>query len=419
MTVLDILLAIIAFAIYLAELAAWVATVLPSHPHGARDMAVARAPVPPAGRSRPGTCTWLCRKPLVLEGFMSPKTSEISNGLVRLGADEQGSLIQLRADLDAPSGFASMMDMAEPEGLDPMPTAPAGGYSLDPAYPRAMLTDLDPPWFDKAPIDTNQVPSEYVAPWRYPAHNMAGMRNGWEAPRTHVGPYVQGQKVDVLMNGIPGSDAARHQYEAAHTPAETEAVSAALLDTPGQHLGDPIDYGAYLMGQLTGHWTTANGVATYAANDHAAPLPDFNLDSDRGYAYQCWDYMRHAESKPPPRPQAKPDDLEMLWPDQWGCAPQIVSLLSEISGTPKATLDANVRDWYGYPEPVTVPQRFDSKDNPHHRSRYDPLKRLAHHYLPRAGDPDVPRGWDGSDLQVSKAEMRDAGMSPTGRKPVP
>ena len=163
-----------------------------------------------------------------------------------------------------------------------------------------MLTDLDPPWFDGAGIDSGSVPSEYVAPWRYPEHNMAGMRNGWEAPRTHVGPYVQGQKVDVLMGGLSGSDAARRQYEAAHTPAETDAVSAQLLGMPGQHLGDPLDYGAYLMGQLTGHWTTTTR-ATYVANDDGAPLPDFNLDSDRGYAYQCWDYMRHAPSGPPPR----------------------------------------------------------------------------------------------------------------------
>ncbi len=351
----------------------------------------------------------LCRKPLVLEGFLSPKPSEISTGLVQLGADEKGALIQLRADLDAPTGFASVMNMAEPSGLDPMPVAPTGGYSLDPAYPRAMLTDLDPPWFDGAGIDAAAVPSEFVAPWRYPAHNMAGMRNGWEAPRTHVGPYVQGDDATILMGGLPGSNAARRQYEDATTAAETEAVSAALLSTPGEHLGDPIDYGAYLMGQLTGRMVASPGGGTaYAAND-GGRLPDFNLDSDRGYAYQCWDYMRHAPSSPP-TPVLQ---LDMDAPDQWGCIPQITSILSEIQGRTAASLAADIRAWYGYQEPCTVPQRFDPKDNPHHRSRYDPLKRLAHQYLPRSGDP--PLGWDGSDLQVTDAEMLAAGMSPTGR----
>src|ERR1043165_7037035 len=115
-----------------------------------------------------------------------------------------------------------------------------------------MVMDLDPPWWDGAPIDAALTYSEFVAPWRYPAHNMAGMRNGWEAPRTHVGPYVHGHNAGVLMGLLPGSAAARHRYEAARTPEETEAVSAELLTMPGQHLGDPIDYGVYLIGQLTG-----------------------------------------------------------------------------------------------------------------------------------------------------------------------
>ena len=81
-------------------------------------------------------------------------------------------------------------------------------------------------------------------------------------------------------------------------------------------------------------------------------------------------------------------------------------------------LAAKVLAWYGYQEPYTVPQKYDPKDNPHHRSRYDPLKRLAHVYLPRADQqpPPAPPDWDGvSDLQVTEAEMRAVGMSPTGR----
>src|SRR5207253_4374744 len=109
----------------------------------------------------------LCRRPMVLEGFLSPKPSEISTGLILLGADEKGGLTQLRADLDAPSGFASMMNMAELSGLDPTDRGAAtSGFSLDAAYPRAMLTDRDPPWLDAAAIDANAVPSEFVAPGR-------------------------------------------------------------------------------------------------------------------------------------------------------------------------------------------------------------------------------------------------------------
>jgi hypothetical protein len=165
------------------------------------------------------------------------------------------------------------------------------------------------------------------------------------------------------------------------------------------------------MTRLTGVWLPGTPPTTYVSNDALSLLPDFNLDADRGYAYQCWDYMRQAPSKPP----APRDAFDTDWQDQWRCAPQITSFLTEIAGRDAASLAVDIRAWYGYPEPCTVPQRYDSRDNPHHRSRYDPLKRLAHHYLPRAGDPAIALGWDGSDLQVTEAEMRAVGMSTTGR----
>jgi hypothetical protein len=414
LTLLDILLAILAFAIWVAEVAEWLAT---------SGVAIAADLVTWPAREAlyhllvvPAWDLYMrCRLPLVLEGFISPKPGEVSPGLVRLGLDEKGAMVQLRADLDAPMGFATLADgtlLTEPSGLDPADRGAAmGGFGMDPAYPRAMVTDLDPPWLDTAPADAQPVYSEFVAPWRYPAHNMAGMRNGWEAPRAHVGPYVVGDAADVLMGGMPGSDSARHRFEAAATPDATEAASAELLPMAGANLGDPIDYGAYLVGQLTGRLSTdANGARVYAANDAAAPLPDFNLDADRGYAYRCWDYQRHAPSVP----HAERTPLDTDWPDQWRCAPQMTTFLSTATAPPGGDPGAVVREWYGYQEPLTVPQRYQAGDNPHHASRYDPLKRLAHAYLPPDG-PLAP-GWDGSDLQVGDAEMRAAGMSPTGRK---
>jgi len=105
-------------------------------------------------------------------------------------------------------------------------------------------------------------------------------------------------------------------------------------------------------------------------------------------------------------------------PDQWRCAPKVFTLASQVAGAPDVS--QRVRDLYGYAEPCTVPQRYDAGDNIHHRSRYDPLKRLAHYYLP-PGHLGVfgitPTGCN-LDFQVSEQEMRDATMSPTGR-PVP
>jgi hypothetical protein len=206
-----------------------------------------------------------------------------------------------------------------------------------------------------------------------------------------------------------GTNAARARYEAARTPEETEAVASELMAMPGAHLGNPIDYGAYLMGKLSGSWQTAT---TYVGHDDDAPLPDFNLDSDRGYAYRCWDYVRHPSSVPPSPHAGVPTDVDE--PDQWRCAPSdIFTELSKLAGSlSPAAVAQRVRDLYGYAEPCTVPQRYKPADNIHHRSVYDPLKRLHHAYLPH---PAPPGDCDDVDLQVSGQEMRDARLSPTGR----
>ncbi len=408
MDVLDVILAILAFALWLAQFITWLVTVLPALltdllTWPAREL-IHELLVLPAW-----SFYMLSRGPLVMEGFLMPKPEEISTGLTVLGQSATGPILQLRADLEDPTGFAALLPMTEPSGLDATRGAKTRGFGLDPAYPRALLTDLNPPFMDSAPWSSDPVPSEFVAPWRYPDNNMAGRRNGWEAPRTHVGPYLQGDNAAVLMGGMPGSDAARRRYEDADSPEATAAVSAELIPIAGANLGDPLDYSAYLMGQLTGTWTGT----TYVGNDDAHPLPDFNLDSDRGYAYKCWDYVRHTPSLPgSPHPRIPTDAAE---PDQWRCAPKVITLVSQIAGAPDVS--QRVRDMYGYAEPCTVPQRYDAGDNLHHRSRYDPLKRLAHYYLPPGylgtAQPS-PTGCN-IDFQVTEAEMRDATMSPTGR----
>ena len=82
----------------------------------------------------------------------------------------------------------------------------------------------------------------------------------------------------------------------------------------------------------------------------------------------------------------------MARPDQWRCAPQIETVLSNLTGRTEEELAATIRDLYGYNEPLNVPQRYEAADNPHHRSRYDPLKHLAHHYLRGGGFGTTPTG---------------------------
>jgi hypothetical protein len=402
----ELLFEILSFVIWLGELAVWLVTIVPALINDLltwplREL-IHELLVVPAW-----SLYMLSRSTLVMEGFLLPKPEEVSLGLVTLGMSANGPLIQLRGDIGDPRGFAVSPGTTENSGLDTTRGAPLG-FSTEAAYPRGVVMDLIPPFLAQAPLDLGITASEFVAPWRYPEHNMAGRRNGWEAPRTHVGPYVQGDDAKVLLNGaMPGSDAARARYEGAATPDQTEAVSAALLATAGANLGDPIDYGAYLMGHLTGTWTDP---ATYVGRDDGHRLPDFNLDADRGYAYQCWDYVRHAPSKPP-APSTDPASPDVIEPDQWRCAPSVFfDEFSKLAGV--ANVDQKVRDLYGYQEPCTVPQRYAAADNIHHRSAYDPLKHLQHEYLPH---PSGPGSTCDGDLQVSDSEMRDAMMSPTGR----
>jgi hypothetical protein len=392
---LDMLLAMLAYAAWLAEMAAWVATILPSlladlATWPLRELLYQLLVVPAWNLYK------LARLPLVLEGYLTPDPTEISPGLTVLGESEHGPLIQLRSDLDDPTGFAPPHALLEPSGLDATRGASTHGFTLDPAYPRAVVTDLSPAWSDSAPMDWDIGPSEFVAPWRYPDHNMAGMRVGWEAPRTHAGPYMLGQAPDVLMGRMPGSDNARHRYEAAATPEETERVAADLMPT-GEHLGDAVDYSVYVIGQLIGA-------------DKA--LPNFNLDGDRGYGHLCWDYLRHPPSAPPA--PVRPTDFQ--FPDQWRCVPQIQTFLTEMPKDEDARLKwiQQMVARYGYQEPYTVPQSYNPADNPHHRSVYDLLKRIAYQYMPSDGSPP-PVGSNGVDLYVSDQEMKDVGMSPTGR----
>ncbi len=259
--------------------------------------------------------------------------------------------------------------------------APDAGYCLDPAYPRAQVTDRDPPWNAKAAIDGPSVYSEFVAPWRYPDHNMAGMRTGWEAPRTHVGPYVQGDDVRVLMGGMPGSDAARRQFESATTPSETEAVSSALLARPARTWATRWTTGRTSSGWLTGIWQSATaysarGLAAAAAGLQPGLGPGLRVPvlglhcATRRACRRRGPLDRHGAAGP----------VALRAPDRDGSC-------RSSPGATEEELARRIRDLYGYKEPLNVPQRYEAEDNPHHRSRYDPLKQLAHHYLPRAGEP--------------------------------
>ena len=240
----------------------------------------------------------------------------------------------------------------------------------------------------------------------WPGCATAGRRRG----RTS-GPYVQGEDV-TRADGRDGRQrrrpaAVRGGDDARRRPRRSPPSCCRL---PGANLGDPIDYGAYLIGQLTGSWQSAT--AATCANDGAARCRTSTSTRTAGYAYQCWDYTRHASSMPPGGHLRL--DADVAGPVAVRAADDDAPLETRRQvdqdgwRTRSATCTATTSR-------CNVPQRYDAGDNPHHRSRYDPLKRLAHHYLPRAGLGLPPRLGQAATSQVSEAEMRAAGMSPTGR----
>jgi hypothetical protein len=369
-SLLDLVLAVLAWVVYLAQVITWLVTVLPGLivdilTFPAREVLYWAVVVP----------AWnlfiLARRALVMSGFLTPKPEEIDLGLTTLGS--ASGTFSIAAALDSPlgDGAASFL-VTEPSGRG----TPSSAFGLDPAYPRNIVRDqpadisaVDLPGLLglTGPLryagDGSAVfkPTEWVAPWRYPLTNQAGKGVPQEGAAAHVGPFVVGDQSTVLLPGPPGDTGARTQLEDCKSPAETFAALDALL-RGNRHLGGPVDYGLYLIGRMA------------AGGSDAFQVPDFNLDSDRGYAWRCWDWDRH---------HAGPND-------EWLCMP-------DLTTTPQSD--------FSYRQPCTPPQFFHAAhDNPHQLQQngqpldsqwYDPRLDLKVHYLGR--DVEQPPPADGED----------------------
>ncbi len=342
-TLLDLLLALFAWAVYLAQVIVWLATILPGlitdiTTFPAREVIYWTVIVP----------AWnlylLARRALVMSGFAMPKPAEISTGLTTLG---RAGTYDIAAALDDPLGVpGAPPPVTEPSGR----LHPSDALGLDHAYPRGIVRDLPSAisrpdlvgalgltsslrYLADAPGDDFK-PSEWVAPWRYPLTNQARIAVAQEGGGTHVGPYLVGSDSTVLLSGLGGHDGARADLESAQSPAETEKILQARLPLD-EHLGGPVDYGLYLVGRMAAE----NG-------EPELSVADFNLDSDRGYAWRCWDWDR--------------SDVH--------CVPDISPVGAED---------------YGFPVPCTSPQFLDCDSAP----RYDESLDLAVHYLPGDAPP--------------------------------
>ncbi len=350
-TLLDLLLALFAWIVYLAQVVVWLVTILPSlivdiTTFPAREVIYWAVIVP----------AWnlylLARRALVMSAFAMPKPGEINPGLTTLGRE---GTYDIASALDNPFGLPTAPPpVTEPSGR--LNASDAQG--LDHAYPRGIVRDL--PSAISRPDITGALgltsplrykadaagdvfkASEWIAPWRYPLTNQAGDGVAQEGAGTHVGPYVVGSRSTILLSALAGHDGARADLEKAATPTDTENQLDSHLPLD-QHLGGPVDYGVYLVGRMA---------ADAAAGNAEFSIPDFNLDSDRGYAWHTWDWDR-SKSR---------------------CVPGITAVGSED---------------YSYPLPCTSPQLFHADhDFPSDPNRwYVETEDLNVHYVPGPNPP--------------------------------
>jgi hypothetical protein len=378
--ILDLFLAIFAWLIYIAEVIIWLATIIPGLgldllTKWARDIVYQVQCIA-------WTLFILARRALVMTGFLIPKPEELDLGLTTLGFGE--GQFDIGKALDDPTGDGFDLPVIdEPSGRATATSA----FGLDRLYPRNVVRDrfglIDPSLTDllnlTGPLhyafDANEFhPSEWLSPWRYPVKNQAGEAVPREGAAVHAGPYVAGDTSSILLPGPAGDDGARHSLEQSASPAQTFTMLDQLF-TQNKHLGGPVDYGVYLVGRMVAE----------RANDEFG-VSDFNLDSDRGYAWKCWDWDRHNAGPPTPNPGD---------PGAWFCKPDFV---------------ASPQSDFHYFQPCTPPHFFHAdRDNPRQLQSpngppkepqwYNPKNDLRLHYLSRAvqqdPSPDAPDPCEG------------------------
>jgi hypothetical protein len=233
-------------------------------------------------------------------GFMMPHGQQLyDSGELRLPNEIDLPLITLGGTTDAAFQQA-LADAFDPlSNLDKDPAVFAHGHPLpDPRYPFYSVLRFHAD-------GSKPEPWEFRRPWAYPDISRFAPASGEDIdiktkteqydasqpaplappgpyPGLRSGPYQAGTRPDEVFfrTNTPVNREVRAEYEHATTPAATDFLNAAHLLTERRALsplGDPVPFSAYLIGQLVNH----TGYRT-----------QFNLDSDRAYAYLTWDWIR-------------------------------------------------------------------------------------------------------------------------------
>jgi hypothetical protein len=237
-------------------------------------------------------------------GFFAPHPeSHYPDSELRLPNEIDLPLITLGGTVD--SAFQqALADAFDPFGnLDTNPNVIGVGHSVK---------DFDYPYYPVLRYHTDGATEgwEYRRPWAYPNLSPVQVTNSSDTLRVtptetydpaksfsegpdapfkplSAGPYPLGTQPDVFFRlDAPVDSQVRLAYEGAQTPWETDMLNMTQLahrDLRFSPLGDPIPFSCHLIAQL--------------ANDTGYST-QFNLDSDRGFAYLTWDWIRNDKSVP-------------------------------------------------------------------------------------------------------------------------
>ena len=231
-------------------------------------------------------------------GFFVPHPAQsYPGGELRLTDEIDMPLITMGGTVD--SAFRAALDSAfDPFGnLDKNQDVIGVGHSVkDPNYPYYPVLRWQ--------TNGDAADYEYRRPWAWPSQSPVQQVTGPDTLKTTPtetynpflsfgegpdeafqplsgSPYPIGTQPDVFFREDGVVDpAVRSAYEQAQTPWDTDQLNIQHLMRPDLRfspLGDPVPFSAHLIAQLTND-------TGYSAQ--------FNLDSDRGFAYLTWDWIR-------------------------------------------------------------------------------------------------------------------------------
>ncbi len=219
--------------------------------------------------------------------------NEIDTALITLGATVDATFAQALADAHDIMGNLDLSSQVLGEVHDPLwpypyfPVREAQNYTKSPNEfrrpwaspaqsrgPDGTLYDTPIELWDVGAEMTRLQLNDDTVKW---IRDRLTESEGFTIP----GPYRAGDLPDALFLGNPGDVHQRPEYEAAYSPAITDALNRAhivLSRQRGNPLGDIVPFSAYLIGRIL--------------SPQGYPV-DFNLDADRGYGYLCWDWTRN------------------------------------------------------------------------------------------------------------------------------